>query len=559
VQLLSTACQQLLGHLDSLPADSTAAAHTADQSSAASRGRRRRSSSSGTSSSTTPSGSTSSIKGNGGSVSTAASSNSSGRTAGQGNSSSSSSSSMNDTVSQSSSGGDAHADALKAVGSVAESISLLAEMSLPDQPCKGYGSTPAENPFCNLLTSAQPELQYALYLHHSTTSQAYTTWRQHFARLASLLEVHVRVSASSNSPSQRLKKALTAGSCLLNPNHPYQLMSGKWVGTVAMDAALQAGPGSREEQQLFSLACSLLKACSIRLMGGQLEPAEQQVIEAHMMAIGTMACSLIMQATMLLKGKGKDSGVSSGGTSTAAVSSTSTGVSLVPGTVSSSSCVVSGTAESSTASINSSTTTTGKKGRSAVLVVPWLVLLGRFCLCWSSHAPTVGVRPFSTPGCALGSLQVPELLRMREQAGYAVAVCLGDPTIVSELAAAGYDAVASAVEVAAAQAATKAAAQAAEEPELNSPTTTAAVWSIAVQYLYSIGLALTKLPFKLACNNPSCSNMTGLSELQLVSGRARCCSGCRVARYCSEACQRKHWKQHKPACKALAAAVAAAK
>jgi len=210
--------------------------------------------------------------------------------------------------------GKAPADTLTAVGSVAESISLLAGMSLPDESCRSYVDTPAQNPFWHLLSIAQPQLQYALYLHHSTTSQAYTTWQQHFVRLASALEVHVRVSASSNSPLQSFKQALTAGSCLLNPQHPAQLRPGKWIGTVAMDAALQAGPGSREEQQLFSLACSLLKACSIRLMGGQLEPAEQQEIETHMMAIGTMACSLIMQATMLLKGQGADSGMSSGGT-----------------------------------------------------------------------------------------------------------------------------------------------------------------------------------------------------------------------------------------------------
>ena len=36
------------------------------------------------------------------------------------------------------------------------------------------------------------------------------------------------------------------------------------------------------------------------------------------------------------------------------------------------------------------------------------------------------------------------------------------------------------------------------------------------------------------------------------------CSGCHVARYCSPACQRSHWKVHKPDCKAAAAAAAAA-
>ena len=31
------------------------------------------------------------------------------------------------------------------------------------------------------------------------------------------------------------------------------------------------------------------------------------------------------------------------------------------------------------------------------------------------------------------------------------------------------------------------------------------------------------------------------------------CSGCHVARYCSRACQRHHWKKHERRCKALVA------
>ena len=36
------------------------------------------------------------------------------------------------------------------------------------------------------------------------------------------------------------------------------------------------------------------------------------------------------------------------------------------------------------------------------------------------------------------------------------------------------------------------------------------------------------------------------------------CSGCHAARYCSPACQRSHWKVHKPGCKAAAALKASA-
>jgi hypothetical protein len=60
------------------------------------------------------------------------------------------------------------------------------------------------------------------------------------------------------------------------------------------------------------------------------------------------------------------------------------------------------------------------------------------------------------------------------------------------------------------------------------------------------------------CNNPSCANLSGLTEMGLVSGRSCVCGGCRVAHYCGRACQPAVWKQHKPVCAALAAATAAA-
>jgi hypothetical protein len=79
-----------------------------------------------------------------------------------------------------------------------------------------------------------------------------------------------------------------------------------------------------------------------------------------------------------------------------------------------------------------------------------------------------------------------------------------------------------------------------------------------VQKLSALGEALCSVAHKQSCNNPTCSNVLGPSELQLVKGRSNTCSGCRTARYCSPECMRRHWKQHRPICKGLERAAAAA-
>jgi hypothetical protein len=84
------------------------------------------------------------------------------------------------------------------------------------------------------------------------------------------------------------------------------------------------------------------------------------------------------------------------------------------------------------------------------------------------------------------------------------------------------------------------------------------VVSTPLKQLRQAGLALCSLAVPCLCNNPGCANTTGPTELSLVSGRSCICAGCQVARYCSRACQSRHWKQHKPVCVALVAAAAPA-
>jgi len=75
--------------------------------------------------------------------------------------------------------------------------------------------------------------------------------------------------------------------------------------------------------------------------------------------------------------------------------------------------------------------------------------------------------------------------------------------------------------------------------------------------LKMLGSALSTVPISSVCNNPWCSNTAEPSELRLVRGRSRTCSGCSAVRYCSRECQMRHWKLHKPVCQALAAKGAA--
>ena len=77
-----------------------------------------------------------------------------------------------------------------------------------------------------------------------------------------------------------------------------------------------------------------------------------------------------------------------------------------------------------------------------------------------------------------------------------------------------------------------------------------------VQQLQATGEMLSGIAVPHFCNYPACGNISGPTEVRLVSGRSCICGGCRIARYCGRACQRAAWKQHRPVCKLVAAAAA---
>ena len=63
-----------------------------------------------------------------------------------------------------------------------------------------------------------------------------------------------------------------------------------------------------------------------------------------------------------------------------------------------------------------------------------------------------------------------------------------------------------------------------------------------------INTLLDEVPLPLGCNNPACVNLEGKSE---AAASHRACNGCKVACYCSIACQKAHWKRHKAVCQCL--------
>jgi hypothetical protein len=77
-----------------------------------------------------------------------------------------------------------------------------------------------------------------------------------------------------------------------------------------------------------------------------------------------------------------------------------------------------------------------------------------------------------------------------------------------------------------------------------------------IKALEGVGRACSVFAVPHCCNTPGCGNLSGPTEVSLVSGKGCICGGCKVARYCGKGCQQPHWKQHKAVCKMLQAATA---
>jgi len=322
-------------------------------------------------------------------------------------------------------------------------------------------------------------------------ASAAAVWKQHTLAVAQLLEGAVRHGRAT-------------GNMLLG------LVGDSGPGPIAAGCRA-AGPGSPEQQPLISLLCSTVKAAAT--------PGEQQG------GLQVFKCLSILRAA------------------TAAL------------------------CEHSSSKADAGAAAAGAEGscKAAVAAVPWLAIMGR-CLLWlAALLPEVRSPPAvqqlrlfvlaarTGNGMRNGRLSVlTVLIEGVQQVAEALQGLLseaGPASLTAQLTAAGFiswEAVAAQLQP------VVHAVEALKMPDDSPPSESLA--STAAELMTALGLALNSFAFPTACNNPHCSNLAGPSELLLVSGRGNMCAGCRVARYCSRDCQRQHWKQHKPACKALAAA-----
>lgn len=297
--------------------------------------------------------------------------------------------------------------------------------------------------------------------------------------------------------------------------------------------AFSTAPGSRERQQLYSLLFSLHKLAS------NLWSREP---EAHCLAVACtdalVACCPAPLMTQSQPSPAAPAPASTGGGNAASPHATNT-------------------------IIHTSVRPAGEWPASAcelVSVLPSLVLAGRCCLVKAQRLqqdtpPEVNGVDILMAIALLNGF-APGLESGMDGVLQPCQAWLGFPTVSQQLAAAGYDPQMLQQAAAEALAAWNDHEAAAGALALGNPSPLGSSFTTLAQKLQAAGAALAVVAVPGVCNNPSCGNVDGPTELSIVSGqdKGNKCGRCRTACYCSPQCQRQAWAQHKPVCRALAAA-----
>jgi len=370
--------------------------------------------------------------------------------------------------------------------------------------------------------------------------------------LAEFRSVTVQTLASLEAFIRASAQQLAAGSILNSITEPaieavngVLFSNGYTEPGPLLSLAAAAGPGSPEQQQLYSLLSSLLKLSVLGVNSS--DNILAQVLSRSWISTVQSAIQLL---EVVYEFEGPD-----GSSSTATQHPAGSVISL----------------SEAAAGIPTAPTT------DAIALLPSLVLVGRCCVLWAQHLQQA-VPQLLRVHAEMGTMPPQQALKygsFTPSAAAVIALCfplnqgsantalqqvvtyvnnwVKVPAVVQQLAPAGHD--------------TQHLPLLCQEL-LSARTTAAEAWfsdnfveataMALVQQLQVTGRALAGLAVPTMCCNPSCSNITGPSDLQLVSGRSCLCGGCRTARYCSRACQKAAWKQHKPVCSALAAAAVSA-
>lgn len=354
----------------------------------------------------------------------------------------------------------------------------------------------------------------------TVAAEAKALWARHTESLAAQLEAFIRSSAAAcpTGPlllSRESVLCAVAGLCR-------EYASGAAEGCLVA-AAAAAGPGSAGDTKLVGLMCSLLKYHGRigwqQYRSVQLEQQQQQGVisspATDLLAVVAYAATAMLAALA------------------AATSSKPTAAGGVQAT---------------------------KQLRRAKRVLPWLALFGRCCLQWSGQlqqlpASALSAQPPANHSCQLSVERelhvVPHdaefCVLVEFQAGLRQWLSCGT---LPRLVAAGYP-ITPVLRQLEAAATALSDVWTAQGPQSATGTDR---MSLLVDAMESLGQGLCALPVTLLCNNPACVSVSGPSETAAVSGRNCMCGACRVAHYCCRDCQRQHWKEHKPACKALVAA-----
>jgi DNA polymerase III psi subunit len=238
--------------------------------------------------------------------------------------------------------------------------------------------------------------------------------------------------------------------------------------------------------------------------------------------------------------------------------------------------VLSAAAATATAAGSSAATATPEAGQQGaasaaalqhpeVDCLPSLVILGRLCLTGAQqlHQQTPMLLQMRVAS-AVRVLQqdetqqlVSQLQQLQHMKSMAATVSFWVVGVTSSLASAALAAAASGgVQQFRQQLEALSAAQQAVRDGVSDASLSDASLTALVQQLQATGLMLSSVAVPHFCNDAGCVNISGPTDVQLVSGRSCMCAGCCTARYCGRGCQRQAWPKHKPVCKALAAAAA---